>query len=163
VPEKRAEKQRYWLTFLLKDLEEGAVFKPQALHLTIIPWFVKELVPAAVIKSFYSAFTGQESFDIEVGREDTFKNSRKISVNLLRYSSELTALHGKALEWFDAIGARWAVNNPYVAEEFVPHVRRRQGHNVSEGDTLRISSLGLVTASRRGDDKRTLAAKVAFK
>jgi hypothetical protein len=56
VSEKKANRPRYWITFLLKDLAEGATFKPDALHLTIIPWFVSDKDDIEAINTFRKQF-----------------------------------------------------------------------------------------------------------
>jgi 2'-5' RNA ligase len=163
VSEKKADKSRYWVTYLVKDLEVGATFKPTARHLTIIPWFVTDLSNDKVIKSFQGQFPGQKPFSITIGEHTEFKNERKIAINLILTSSELQNLHKEALDWFSFLDARWAVKSPYVGEQYIPHIRRRSGQNLSEGDSLEITSLSLVGANRRGDDLRTVIAKVNFK
>ena len=162
MAEKKPEKKRYWLTFLLKDLDVGETFSPQVLHLTIIPWFVSEKPEEEVADSFRQYFSQQLAFTVGIGREDEFKNKRKIPINLVGSSPALHQLHQKALAWFEDIEARWAVKKPHVGSEFIPHIRRRQGHNPAEGDKLTVSSLSLVSASRRGDDRRTVIGKVIF-
>jgi 2'-5' RNA ligase len=163
VSEKKADKSRYWVTYLIKDFEVGETFKPTARHLTILTWFVTELETDEVIKSFKEQFSGEEKFKITIGEHTEFKNSRKIEINLVLDSGELQNLHKKALGWFNLLNARWAVKSPYVGEQYIPHIRRRAGHNLSEGETLEISSLTLVCANRRGDDVRNVIAKVNFK
>jgi 2'-5' RNA ligase len=160
---KKAERPRYWITYLLKDLAVGETFKPDALHLTIITWFVTELPDEKVIKSFKQEFSKIPRFEVIVGKQDVFANKRKIPINLIEPSNDLKALHQKGLSWFSKLEARWAVKNPHVDNEFIPHIRRRVGHNVSEGEKITISSLSLVRAFRRGDDLRTVAAKVVLK
>jgi 2'-5' RNA ligase len=160
VNEKKADKPRYWITYLIKDLKEGATFKPDALHLTIIPWFVTDKDNSEVIKLFRRQFAKEKKFKVFVNGAHEFKSRRKIPVNIIYPSSEILALHKKAINYFDSLEARWAVKNPYVGEQYVPHVRRRPGHNLSEGDNLEISSVSLISAHRRGDDLRTVAAKV---
>jgi 2'-5' RNA ligase len=159
---KKADRLRYWLTYLLKDLDVGTTFKPDALHLTFIPWFISEEPHEEIIKSFYDYFSNQKAFTVMVGQTHEFKNKRKIPINLVKPSAELLALHGKTLDWFGQLEGRWAVKNPHVGDDYIPHIRRRQGHNVNEGDRLNISSLSLVTAARRGDEVRTVAARVRF-
>jgi 2'-5' RNA ligase len=159
---KKAERPRYWLTFLFKDLSVGENFKPDVLHLTIIPWFVTELPDSEVLKSFTDFFSGQKAFDIKIGEQSEFKNKRRIPINLAGPILPLAALHKTALDWFTQLNGRWAVKSPHVAEEFLPHIRRRQGHNFSPADTIRLSSLNLVSAYRRGDETRTVIAKVDF-
>jgi 2'-5' RNA ligase len=150
-------------TYLLKDLEVDEAFKPTLRHLTIIPWFVTDEGSEEVVKSFKDQFSSQKSFKITIGRYTEFKNRRKIAVNLTLPSAQLKNLHDKALEWFTILNARWAVKNPYVGDQYIPHIRRRVGYNSSEGEELEISSLSLVEANRRGDDLRTVIAKVNFK
>jgi 2'-5' RNA ligase len=162
VSEKKADKQRYWITYLLKDLEEGANFKPELLHLTIIPWFVTYESTQEVIDLFRERFSGKKPFKVAVKEPIEFKSRRKIPVNLISRTDDLFALHEEALRLFDQLEARWAVKNPYVDEDYIPHVRRRFGHNISEGESLNIDSLSLVSARRRGDDIRTIVAKVNF-
>jgi len=160
VSGQKADKPRYWLTYLFKDLQVGDNFKPDILHLTFIPWFVTELSDEEVIKSFKKRFVGEQKFDIRVGELEQFKNKRKIAVNLIEPSQYLIKLHQKTLDWFEEIEGRWAVQNPYVGDEYVPHIRRRPGHNFKGGEKISVSSISLIRAFRRGDDKRTVAAKV---
>jgi len=162
VSEKKADKQRYWVTYLLKHLDEGATFSPQEIHLTFIPWFVTGADNKQVIDSFSKLFSGEKAFNVSIGKSYEFKNGRKIPVNLVGPSKEILALHKKALELFSSLESRWAVKNPYVDDEFIPHIRRRPGHNLSEGDKLKISSISLVAARRRGDDIRTVLARIDF-
>lgn len=161
--EKKADRPRYWLTFLLKDVAVGDVFRPDTLHLTIATWFVTELSDTEVQESFYRHFKNLKAFEISVGRQEDFTNTHKVSINLVGPSRRITRLHQTALDWLVEIGARWAVKNPYVGPEFKPHIRRRRGHNLSEGDSLTFSSLSLVSARRRGDGERTVIAKVDLK
>lgn len=160
MAEKKADKPRYWVTYLLPHLPVGAHFNPGELHLTILPWFVTEIGDKKVVNSFYEWFKNQPAFDITVGRAKEFKHKRTIPVNLVQDSPELLNLHKMAMDWFKWLAARWAVKTPYVEDEFMPHIRRRPGHNLSQGDTLHIGSLSLVRAHRRGDELRTVAAKV---
>jgi 2'-5' RNA ligase len=149
------------VAYLLKDLAVGNTFKPDLLHLTIVPWFVTELDDEEVIKSFSERFSNDKALDVTIGEEGEFKNKRKILVNFVKPSLDILSLHTKALEWLEELETRWAVKNPHVGPEYIPHVRRRAGsHNLSEGEALHISSLSLVRAHRRGDDIRTVAAKV---
>ena len=157
---KKANRPRYWLTYLPSDLAVGQTFKPDGLHLTIITWFVTEHSDEEVIKSFEASFSSVHKFEVVVGKKDVFANKRKISINPIEPSQDLKSLHAKALQWFGEIEARWAVKSPHVDTEFVPHIRRRVGHNVSEGERVMVSSLSLVRAFRRGDDLRTVASKV---
>ena len=159
---RKAEQPRFWLTFLFKDLAVGDIFKPDILHLTIIPWFVTEMPDEEVIKSFKKKFSGHKSFEITVGERGEFKNKRRIAVNYLAPSRQIVSIHNDALDWLSDIEGRWAVKNPYVADDFVPHIRRRKGHNFSEFEKIELTSLSLVCAFRRGDDRRTVAAKVAL-
>jgi len=161
---KKADRPRYWITYLLKDLVVGETFKPDVLHLTIIPWFVTEVDDGGVIKSFSNQFSNQKAFDVIMGQIDEFKHKRRIIVNRIQDSPEILKLHQQGLDWFDQLEARWAVENPHVGPDYLPHIRRRPGgHNLSEGDSLRIDSLSLIRAHRRGDDLRTVAAKVELR
>ena len=157
---KKADKPRYWLTFLLNDFDVGDTFKPDELHLTIVPWFVTELDQAEVIKSFERKFMGQKALKVRVGGLGEFRNKRKIPINFVTSSAQLKHLHSMALEWLSDLDARWAVQEAHVGKDFVPHIRRRPGHNVSELDDITLQTLNLVVGYRRGDDLRTLAAKV---
>jgi 2'-5' RNA ligase len=162
VHEKKADRQRFWVTYLLKDLEEGSTFKPQEMHLTIIPWFVTEKGTSEVVLSFRQLLSGSRSFMANIGEIYEFKSRRKIPVNMIEPSKDLLNLHMKILKWFSLLEARWAVKNPYVGNEYIPHIRRRPGHNLMPGQNLKIDSLSLIGAYRRGDDVRTVLAKVNF-
>jgi 2'-5' RNA ligase len=156
------DKQRYWITYLLKDLQVGDNFKPGVLHLTVIPWFVTELAGGQITEIFSEYFKNQPSFKVQVSKITDFKHKRKIPVNLVKPTSELIALHQKALELFEALGARWAVRVAHAGTDYVPHIRRRPGGRIKEGDELKISSIYLIQAARNEDGQRTVATKVEF-
>jgi 2'-5' RNA ligase len=163
VSGKKADSPRYWITYLIRDYKEGDTFKPSVLHLTVIPWFVTNKDHAEVVKTFRQQFEKIKKFKVFVNGTHEFKSRRKIPVNIIYPSKDILALHRKALNFFDSLECRWAIKNPYVGEQYVPHVRRRPGRNLSEGDELEISSISMISANRRGDDARAVAAKVAFK
>lgn len=161
--EKKADKLRYWITYLVRDLPEGSTFKPHALHLTIITWFVTAASSDQVVKAFRDQFSDESAFNVTVDKETIFRSAHKIPVNLVSPTEKLVGLHNKALNLFTSLEARWAVKHPYSSHDYLPHIRRRQGYNLTEGDNIEVSSLSLVSARRRGDDERTLLAKVKFK
>ncbi|MBA3757859.1 2'-5' RNA ligase family protein [Candidatus Saccharibacteria bacterium] len=159
---KKADKARYWVVYLPKGLPVGTTFKPNILHLTIVPWFVTSKDEDYILDSFKNVFSGGPAFEITLGQSDVFKHKRSIPINLIKPSQQLLALHTKTLDWLATLQAHWAVNRPHVAEEYKPHIRRRPGYNLSYGAKLRIDSLSLVKAYRRGDDFRIVASKVSF-
>jgi len=159
---KKADQPRYWVTFLFKDLAVGATFSPEELHLTVIPWFVTELPEAEVIKSFKLHYASHKSFEITVGELKDFRSGRRIPVNLVKPVRRLKALHNTTLDWMKDLNGRWAVKSPYVATDYVPHIRRRRGHNFNENDKVQLKDISLIKAFRRGDDLRTVIAKVDF-
>ena len=71
-------------------------------------------------------------------------------------------LHQLALSWFGKVGARWAEKDPYVGNDYVPHVAQRHGFVLTEGQTLPITSLTLFKAARREDQIRQVAARAKF-
>jgi hypothetical protein len=153
-------KQRYWITFLLDNLGEDKNFPPGVLHLTIIPWFVTDIPEQEVIKAFNSIFLGLPKTDIKIGSLSDFGPNDEVGVRLVEYSPDLFKIHNSALELFNKINGRWAVKNPYVGDDFKPHIRRRSADQIKEGDILYLKSLSLVKANRLEDNIRTIAAKV---
>lgn len=150
------------MTFLFRDLEVGETFSPDELHMTVVPWFVTELPEDEVIESFKLKYSGQKPFEITLGAPAEFRNGRKVSVNLVKPVRRLKALHDMTLDWMRDLEGRWAVKNPYVATDYVPHIRRRRGRNFNEHDKLQLKNISLINAFRRGDDLRTVIAKVGF-
>jgi hypothetical protein len=153
-------KYRWWITYLLKDLQVGDNFKPGLAHLTVIPWFVTDLDEEEVVESFNHNFAAQPAFGTTTGEPIDFENKRRIPVNLISPTAEILSLHFKALEMFDELGARWALSSPHVAEDYIPHVRRRPGSRLKTGDELKIEAVYLIKAARAEDGQRTVAAKV---
>ena len=162
VSDKKADKSRYWLTYLLDDLPIGATFSPSALHLTIVPWFVTDVDEASLTQSFYKQFTRQEKIEISVGEIGEFNHKRKIPISFIESNDKLAELHDRSLAWLRSLEARWAVKTPHVGQDYIPHIRRRPGKNVKAGQKLGIDSLSLIRAHRRGDDFRIVIAKVKF-
>jgi len=159
---KKAERPRFWVAFLFRDLAAGETFKPDVLHLTVIPWFVTEVTQEQVIKAFVNKFTRLKQFEITIGETGEFKSRRRISVNFVAPSPWITDIHARALDWLAELQGRWAVKTPHVGDDYIPHIRRRKGHNFSEFEKVRLTGLSLVSAFRRGDDQRTVIARVGF-
>jgi 2'-5' RNA ligase len=162
VLEQNTDDYRYWLAVLLEDLPVNSPFQPEALHINIIPWFVLEANEAEMIKNFYSKFANIKSFKLKLGGIAMFGPKKDVAVNLAEATPQIMNLHTLALNWFEAIGARWAVKNPHVGSDYVPHVRRRQGTKLQQGDVVSINSLCLIRATRREDNIRSVVAKAEF-
>ncbi len=160
---KKPEKLRYWLALMLEDLPPGTEFQPGRLHVTIIPWFVSKLDEAEMVNSFYNKFPNVTAFKIQIGQKAMFGPKKDVSVSLIEPSKPLLTLHQMALDWFDEIGARWAVKNPHAAEDYKPHIRRRQGTKIEASEAIIIDSLSLIKAARQEDGKRLVAAQVLLK
>jgi 2'-5' RNA ligase len=107
-------------------------------------------------------FAGQKPFEITVGELKDFRSGRRISVNLVKPVRRLKALHDMTLDWMKDLDGRWAVKSPYVATDYVPHIRRRRGRNFNEHDKIQLNNISFIKAFRRGDDLRTVIAKVDF-
>lgn len=156
----KAEKLRYWVTFLLDDLKAGQEFSVEALHLTVVPWFVTDEVDnKQLTASFLKNFANLPAFEIVVGPQKEM-GGRGVSVNLVEPCDELLQLHTKALGWLDGLSARWALKNPYVGSDYRPHIRRRDNTVIQEGQHLRLTNLSLVKAARQEDWRRVVAARV---
>ena len=160
--DKKTEKYRYWITYLLKDMPVGGRFNPGVLHITVVPWFVTDMAEASLIQSFYDQYSGLSSFDVQVGRQTKFKHKREVQVNLVEPIPEILQLHATTLNWINEIGGRWSVKNPHVGDEYVPHIRRRPGNRLSEGQRLHISSISLIKALRQDSNEREVVAKALF-
>ena len=141
-------------------MEVGETFKPGLLHVTIVTWFVSDLDDDELIKSFKKEFAERKAFRLSLGKIIKFGRKKNIPANLIRYSEEIIDLHGQALDWMGRLRGRWAVKNPYMAEDYKPHIRRRPGTKIKEGDDLEIEYLYLISANRTEDNIRTVAAKV---
>ena len=159
----KSEKQRYWLTYLIPDVDIGDTFKPGLLHLTIVTWFVTDKSEADVCQLFYDKFSSEQPINLEIGERKLFGGGHRVSVNLVKPNSKLEALHQRALDWMVQLEGRWAVKDPHVDDDFVPHIRRRTGTKLRAGEKLIINSLSLVKAKRQEDNIREVAARVELK
>lgn len=162
VPTENASKTkpyRYLIAHMLDNLPIGAKFKPSALHISILPWFALETDEGPFLTWFYDHFDKIPTFSATVGEQKLFGPKKDVPVNLLEPEQKFMQLHMLALSWFGKVGARWAERDPYVGNDFVPHVAQRHGFVLREGQTLAIASLTLVKAARREDQIRQVAAK----
>jgi hypothetical protein len=157
---KSKTKQRYWITFLLDELPYGATFHPGLLHLTVVPWFVTDLPYDEVVRMFNQEFQGLSKFEILIGVKVNFGPRKNVPVSLVRINDDLLQIHDRSLHWLDQIEARWAVKNPYVDDQYKPHIRRRQGIKIAEAESIKLNAIYLITANRQEDDIREVAAKV---
>lgn len=160
VSASKADKYRYWLAWFVEDMPVGETFRSGALHLTILTWLVSARTESQLIESFMADFNDFEAFDIAIGPRATLAG--RAPVNLVT-SAQLPKLEERALQWFAKNECRWAVKNPYAGAEFKPHIRRRAGSKLAEGQVLTFNALTLVRARRQEDGQRYVAAKVRFR
>ncbi len=158
----KTNQHRYLIAYLLDDLPISAKFKPSALHITILPWFALETDEGPFLTWFYNHFDRVPAFNATVGKKKLFGPQKDVPVNLMEPERKFMQLHTLALSWFGKVGARWAEKDPYVGNDYLPHVAQRQGFVLEEGQTLPITSLTLFKAARREDHIRQVAAKAKF-
>lgn len=147
---------------MLDDLPIGAKFKPSALHISILPWFALETDEGSFLTWFYNHFDKIPAFTATVGEQKVFGPKKDVPVSLVEPHDRFMQLHQLALSWFGKIGARWAEKDPYVGNDYVPHIAERHGFVLQVGETLPIKSLTLVKANRREDQIRQVAARAEF-
>lgn len=157
--ESKTKPFRYYISYLLDDLPIGATFKPSALHITILPWFALETDEGPFLTWFYDHFKEKQAFMATVMQRRLFGPKKDVPVNLIEPSDRFLEFHNLALSWFGQVGARWAEKDPYVGDDYLPHVAQRQGFVLQEGQQLLINSLTLFKATRREDHIRHVAAK----
>jgi hypothetical protein len=163
VSESGTNKYRYYVSYLLEDLEIGATFKPSVLHVTILPWFALETDEGPFLNWFYKHFGNLEAFDAMAEQRKMFGPHKDVPVSILSPKDKFMELHEIALSWFGALGARWAEKDPYVGDDYIPHIAQRRGFVIDEGQTIHIGSVTLFKASRHEDQVRTVAAKAILK
>lgn len=150
---------RYFIVNLLRDLAVGDTFTPQELHISILPWFALETDETSFIRWFYRHFDQLAAFEATVGELKMFGPKKDVPVHIVEPHGKFQVLHELALSWFGALGARWAERDPYVGDDFIPHVAERHGLKLETGQKLLIDSVVLVKAKRHEDHIRTIAAK----
>lgn len=158
----KTDKHRYYISYLLDDLPIGAKFKPSALHITILPWFALETNELPFLNWFYEHFDGFDAFNAVAAKRAMFGPKQDVPVSIMEPEYRFVQLHQVALSWFGAVGARWAERDPYVGEDYIPHVAQRHGFVLPEGKKLHINSLTLFKAARHEDHIRKVAAKAMF-
>ena len=158
--ELKTNKQRYWIALFLEDMDVGQAFEPSRLHVTIIPWFVSDLTEVELINSFNSEFNSIKKFEIIISEIAHFGPDHDVTVNLVEPEPNIMQLHQQALAWFERIRHRWAVARPHVNEDYRPHVRRRPGSELNQGEIININNLYLIAADRVENNSRRVAAKL---
>ena len=161
--ESGTNKYRYYVSHLLEDLPVGTTFKPSVLHVTILPWFALETEEEPFLNWFYKHFEGVDAFGAAADSRAMFGPRKDVPVSILIPSYKFMELHQLALSWVGAVGARWAEKDPYVGDDYIPHIAQRRGYVIGENQTLRISSVTLFKAKRIDDQLRTVAAKAILK
>jgi hypothetical protein len=163
VPESKTNPYRYLIAYLLDDLAVGDHFKPSALHVTILPWFALETEEGPFLNWFYKHFQDVPSFDAVAAQRALFGPKKDVPVSILEPENKFMELHLLALSWFGAVGARWAERDPYVGDDFIPHIAQRRGYVIDQNQTVPIGSVSLFKARRHEDQVRTVAAKAILK
>lgn len=156
--ELKTSKQRYWIAVFLDDMDVGQVFETSRLHVTIIPWFVSDLTETDLINSFISEFNKINKFEIIVSDIAHFGPDHDITVNLIEPKPNIMQLHQQALAWFERVRHRWAVARPHVNEDYRPHIRRRPGSELNQGEIINLNNLYLIAADRIENNIRRVAA-----
>lgn len=156
-------KYRYLIAYLLDDLPVGTNFKPSVLHVTILPWFALETEEGPFLNWFYKHFGDVAAFDAVASQRAVFGPHKDVPVSILTPKDKFMDLHQIALSWFGALGARWAEKDPYVGDDYIPHIAQRRGYVIDENQIIHIGSVTLFKAGRREDQLRTVAAKAILK
>lgn len=160
--ESKTNQHRYLIAHLLDELPVGSQFKPSALHVTILPWFALEADEKSFMEWFYRHFDSIKAFEAIAARRTMFGPKKDVPVSIMGPESKFMELHKLALSWFGAVGARWAEKDPYVGDDYVPHIAQRSGYVLAEGEKIHINNLTLFKANRREDQVRIVAAKAVF-
>jgi hypothetical protein len=164
VSESGTSAYRYLIaTIIDEDLPVGAKFKPSVLHITVLPWFALETEEGPFLNWFYKHFENFESFKAVASKRAMFGPRNDVPVSILTPQDKFMDLHTTALSWFGALGARWAEKDPYVGDDYVPHIAQRRGYVIGEKQNIRIGSVSLWKASRHEDQVRIVAAKAILK
>jgi len=162
VNELKTSQHRYTAAVLLNDLPIGAHFKPSELHITVLQWFALETDEGLFLNWFYEHFAHLPAFDATAGERALFGLKKDVPVSILEPQEKFMELHKLALSWFGAMGARWAEKDPYVGDDYIPHIAQRHGYVIEQNQIIHIASLSLFKASRDKDDVRLVAAKAIF-
>lgn len=160
--ESKTKPYRYLIAYLLDDLPIGAKFKPSALHITTLPWFALETDEGPFLDWFYKHFDRVPAFMATVGEGKYFGPQKDVPVSIMEPERKFMQLHRLALSWFGEVGARWAEKDPYVGNDYTPHIAQRRGFVLEEGQNLLINTLTLFKATRREDHVRQVAARAVF-
>lgn len=155
----KTKNYRYFIAYLLEDLPIGAKFKSSALHIIILPWFALETDEGPFLTWFYNHFDSVPAFSATVGEHKLFGPQKDVPVSIMEPQRKFMQLHQLALSWFGQVGARWAEKDPYVGNDYVPHVAQRHGFVLQAGQTMPITTLTLVKAARHEDQVRQVAAR----
>ncbi|MBX4199529.1 2'-5' RNA ligase family protein [Candidatus Saccharibacteria bacterium] len=158
----KAERSRFWVAYFIDDMPVGTEFMPGALHLTLIPWFVADKTDKEINESFEDYFSRFSAFNIHLGEKAKFGPKKDAPITLVEPTFSIMELHEACLSWLDKLSGRWAVKNPYIGVQYRPHIRRRRGTRLTQ-QVININSITLVSAARREDHIRHVAAKVALK
>lgn len=160
--ESKTNRYRYLIAYMLDDFEVGDRFKPSALHITVLPWFALETAELPFLNWFYKHFKEVQAFEATADRRAIFGPYHDVPVSIMEPADKFMELHKIALSWFGAVGARWAEKDPYVGDDYVPHVAQRRGYVLEDGYKLHVGSVTLYKADRREDQVRHVAAKAIF-
>jgi hypothetical protein len=128
----------------------------------ILPWFALETDEGPFLTWFYDHFDRIPAFKAVANERKLFGPKKDVPVSIMEPERKFMQLHMLALSWFGKVGARWAEKDPYVGDDYVPHVAQRHGFVLQEGQSLPITSLTLVKAARREDQIRQVAARVVL-
>ena len=159
----KTNRHRYLIAYLLEDVAVGERFSSSTLHITILPWFALETDEQPFIDWFYKHFDEVQAFEATADRRAMFGPHKDVPVTILEPAAEFMKLHMLALSWFGSVGARWAERNPYVGDDYIPHIAQHYGYVLEPGQKLAINQISLFKADRQLDRIRVVAAKAEFR
>ncbi|MBX4201985.1 hypothetical protein KW803_03815 [Candidatus Saccharibacteria bacterium] len=159
MSESKTKHYRYMIANLIDDLSIGDKFNRSALHITILPWFALETDEGPFLNWFYEHFDMLNAFDSYAAERKMFGPKEDVPVSIMEPQAKFMHMHKLALSWFGAVGARWAEKDPYVGDDYIPHIAQRDGYVIDENQTIHIGSLIMFKAERNESQVRTVAAK----
>lgn len=128
------------------------------LHVTVLPPFLSDAEPAAIVDAVAAACTGQGALRVVAEHDELFGRRHDIPVTLLREDPSLTRLHQTLVDAVRPFAA--APEEPaFTGKGFRPHVTIKGPARVSVGEVLSLSQIAIVDMLPRAHpDGRTVLA-----
>lgn len=142
----------YLIILEISPLKVANIYDALPLHCTLVHWFWLDVTPEQLARKLQQQLSDTGPITLEAQGEKTFTGKTRqgttipVTVNGVVETPALRALHERACDVLDSMGARYSEPD-YVRSGFQPHVTHQRDGKLPQGAVRTSAKLYLIGAS----------------